>query len=338
MPPAVACPAGCSASGLASCDTAACALGPWQRLGLRLRQPQTAQHLEELNLETCRLVSQARRAIQRQRPQAWQCQRAMPTAAPLGLLLLLLGLLAVTPSAAKQVRGVAAALEAGEQLAAKGRYVDAERAFVTVLKHKPDSAKALLNLGTLLPTLGRHAEGLSALEQLVAIAPRNPSAHFSLGRLQAMGASHAASVDSLRRSSELLLASEPERAAGTSTDLSASVLQGLGASLLHLGRYAEALDVSDTFSAVRQLPARALSNRASALLHLGRAAEALADWDAAIAAESKDLSLLVLRAQGLRRLGRGKEAAENLITALTGMVGSYVHRHSLHTLVFRDLT
>ena len=87
-------------------------------------------------------------------------------------LLLLLGLLLATPpSAAKQVRGVAAALAAGEELAAKDRYVDAERAFVTVLKHKPDSAKALLNLGTLLPTLGRQAEGLSALERLVAIAP-----------------------------------------------------------------------------------------------------------------------------------------------------------------------
>ena len=134
-----------------------------------------------------------------------------------------------------------------------------------------------------------------------------------------MGGAHAAAVGSLRRATLLL---EDSERTTPSTDLAASVLQGLGASLLHLGRYAEALEVSDTFGAVRRLPARALSNRASALLHLDRGAEALADWDAAIAAESQDLSLLILRAQGLRRLGRGKEAAADLIAALSGMIAS----------------
>eukprot|EP01046_Picozoa_sp_COSAG06_P063719 COSAG06_NODE_14921_length_1114_cov_4.920197_1_plen_301_part_00 len=231
--------------------------------------------------------------------------------APLALLLSLLAAAPQCSAGKTQVRGITATLEAGEKLAQKGRYADAERAFAMVLQHKPDNVRGLLNLGTLLPELGRQAEGLSALERLVTIAPGNPSGLFSLGRLQAMTERHASAVVSLRRASALLdVASSP------APDLSVSVLQGLGASLLHLGRYTEALDASDSFNAVLPLPPRALSNRASALLHLGRGDEALEGWAAAIAADRKDLSLLVLRAAALRQLGRGKEACEDLLIVL----------------------
>jgi tetratricopeptide (TPR) repeat protein len=231
--------------------------------------------------------------------------------APLALLLSLLAAAPQCSAGKTQVRGITATLEAGEKLAQKGRYADAERAFAMVLQHKPDNVRGLLNLGTLLPELGRQAEGLSALERLVTIAPGNPSGLFSLGRLQAMTERHASAVVSLRRASALLdVASSP------APDLSVSVLQGLGASLLHLGRYTEALNASDSFNAVLPLPPRALSNRASALLHLGRGDEALEGWAAAIAADRKDLSLLVLRAAALRQLGRGKEACEDLLIVL----------------------
>ena len=135
------------------------------------------------------------------------------------------------------MRGIAATLDAGERLAQKGRYVDAERAFRAVLKHAPHSARAMHDLGTLLPELGRQAEGLSALRQAASIAPSNPSVHYSLGRVQALANNHTSAVHSLRQASALL-----NEVVSPTVDLSISVLQGLGGSLLHLGRYAEALD------------------------------------------------------------------------------------------------
>ena len=233
-------------------------------------------------------------------------------------------------AAKTQVRGITATLEAGEKLAQQGRYPDAERAFRAVLKHKPDSARALHDLGTLLPELGRQAEGLSALRQVAAIAPTNPSVHYSLGRAQASADQHASAVESLRRASALL-----NEATSPDSTLSTSVLQGLGASLLHLGRYAEALDASDSFPYL-QLPARALSNRASALLHLGRVAVALDTWDAAVAASPQDLSLLALRASALRKLDRGKDAAESLLVVLREMVDNRRRDTELYELTLSD--
>ena len=233
-------------------------------------------------------------------------------------------------AAKTQVRGITATLEAGEKLAQQGRYPDAERAFRAVLKHKPDSARALHDLGTLLPEVGRQAEGLSALRQVAAIAPTNPSVHYSLGRAQALADQHASAIESLRRASALL-----NEAASPVANLSISVLQGLGASLLHLGRYAEALDASDSFPYL-QLPARALSNRASALLHLGRVAAALDTWDAAVAASPRDLSLLALRASALRKLDRGKDAAESLLVVLREMVDNQRHDTEHYELTLSD--
>lgn len=255
--------------------------------------------------------------------------------APLALLfvavMVLCSLAPRESSASKtQVRGVTATLDAGEKLAQRGRYVDAERAFRAVLKHQPDSARALHDLGTLLPELGRQAEGLSALRQVASIAPTNPSVYYSLGRAQALADQHASAVDSLRRASALL-SETPSPAA----NLSLSVLQGLGASLLHLGRYAEALEASDSFW-YQPLPARASSNRGSALLYLGRVEEALGTWDAAIAAEPQDLSLLALRASALRKLGRGKEAAENFLAVLREMVDHQSHDTELYELTLSD--
>lgn len=255
--------------------------------------------------------------------------------APLALMFVIGALLCSlapreTSAAKTQVRGVTATLDAGEKLAQRGRYLDAERAFRAVLKHQPESARALHDLGTLLPELGRQFEGLSALRQAASIAPTNPSVHYSLGRAQALADQHASAVDSLRRASALL-----SEAPSPAANLSLSVIQGLGASLLHLGRYAEALEVSDSFW-YQPLPPRALSNRGSALLHLGRVDEALGTWDAAIAAEPHDLSLLALRASALRKLGRGRDAAEDFLEVLREMVGHHRHDAELYELTLSD--
>lgn len=242
--------------------------------------------------------------------------------------------LAPRESAAKtQVRGVAATLDAGEKLAQRGRYVDAERAFRAVLKHKPDSTRAMHNLGTMLPELGRQAEGLSALRKAAFISPANPSVLYSLGRLQALVDQHASAVDSLRRASLIL-----DDVELPPVNLSTSVLQGLGASLLHLGRYAEALHLSDSVRYLRRpLPARALSNRASALLHLGRIDEALSNWNTAIGRTPQDLGLLALRASALRKVSRGKEAAEDLLVVLREMVEREHKNAELYELTLTDV-
>jgi tetratricopeptide (TPR) repeat protein len=74
-----------------------------------------------------------------------------------------------------------ARLNHGVQLAADGRYPEAEAELREALRLKEPVAKAHLNLGSILCSQQRFEEGVPHLERAIALDPESPTAHGNLG-------------------------------------------------------------------------------------------------------------------------------------------------------------
>ncbi|MEZ5333446.1 MAG: tetratricopeptide repeat protein [Thermoanaerobaculia bacterium] len=73
----------------------------------------------------------------------------------------------------------------GRQAFAAGAYEDAAAAFRQAAEFAPESARARVNLGTALGTLGDTDGALAAYEEALEIDPRNVTAHYNVGQLLA---------------------------------------------------------------------------------------------------------------------------------------------------------
>eukprot|EP01048_Picozoa_sp_COSAG05_P006672 COSAG05_NODE_443_length_9791_cov_14.720388_9_plen_367_part_00 len=124
-------------------------------------------------------------------------------------------------------------MAAAEKLVAQGRFSDAERAYSTVLTHQPTYTAAIGNRALVLSEMGRAAEAVAPLEQLVAVAPGNANLRLSLGRVLASLGRQAAALDTLK------LAVDLARQTGAST-IEGAANSGLSAAFMQLGRTAEA--------------------------------------------------------------------------------------------------
>jgi len=138
----------------------------------------------------------------------------------------------------KAVHGVTATLEAGLDLASRGRFVDAERAFATVLKHLPTNQPALGNRALVLSEMGRAAEAVAPLEQLIAASPQASDLHLNLGRVLAKLGRHEGALASLGTALQL------GKQAGGGQGVPGAH-QGIGHALLQLDRAAEAVLVAE---------------------------------------------------------------------------------------------
>ncbi len=248
---------------------------------------------------------------------------------------------------------LAAQIDQARRHCEASEFAAAERLCRRILDQAPGYLQALLLLGRILSTLGRHGEAIPALAALAAEFPHNGSVHSALGAaLQAAGR-HAAAVEPLRRAAEL----QPQAAA---------VRSNLGLALEKAGRPAEAIHAYENAVALDPdlLAARvnlgvALLNEGKpegALAHLRRAAElngakaanncllgraltalgnndeALACYERAIAAEPRGLAGWLGKGETLRALGRFDAAAQSFEQALAIDPELSIARHALATM------
>ena len=186
----------------------------------------------------------------------------------------------------------------------QGQDAEAAAVYRDVLRHQPDQAQALHNLGLLAVKAGDVSSGIEMFCTAIQHEPNNPRFHTNLAQtLRSVGrfeeavaaadralASQADFANAVlcRAQAYLALTQYAPAAAdfvrATALGLtSAEILQQYGQSLSGLRRHGEALTVFDQAVSLQPNNADARNHRGVALFQLGRYAEALADCDAAIA-------------------------------------------------------
>jgi tetratricopeptide (TPR) repeat protein len=189
-----------------------------------------------------------------------------------------------------------------------GRLEEGVEALRRSLEIDPRQAGALNNLGSALRVLGRPDEALDAYRQAVAAEPDYAEARANLaGLLHEQGMA-------LRREGRLeeALPRLQEAADVAPPEAAAVMLNDLGATLLDLGRPAQAAEPLARALALDPAYAAALNNQALALHALDRLDEAAARYDAAVALEPGAPALWLNRAETLCALGRFAEALDSL--------------------------
>jgi tetratricopeptide (TPR) repeat protein len=85
-----------------------------------------------------------------------------------------------------QVQGEVAAILRGRLAFAAGRFNEAAAAFADAVKAAPESARALINLGSAIGMIGDRQGAIERFEQALEIEPDNVTAHYNLGELLAL--------------------------------------------------------------------------------------------------------------------------------------------------------
>jgi tetratricopeptide (TPR) repeat protein len=145
----------------------------------------------------------------------------------------------------------------------QGYPAEAERAYRTVLAHRPDHAVAWNNLGNALGELGRRAEAIAALRNAWQRDPLYAEAYFNVGVLLHHEAALSGAVPAYRHA----LAARPDFAEAATN---------LGAALLDLGQGEEALVWQRRALAMAPNSPRAHVNHGVVLYGMGRTRDAIA--------------------------------------------------------------
>jgi tetratricopeptide (TPR) repeat protein len=194
------------------------------------------------------------------------------------------------------------AIEARARLMQRaGRLDDAIAAYEVLFNFKP--AAALSAKAAILLDLGREQEALDAYRALTSADPRDTTAWYNCGAIQAARGEHAAAFEYFQK------ALERDPGYGMA-------LYGAATALQKLGQPDEAMTVCDKL--LGQSPAEfdAWFLRGNLLYSLARAPEALAAFDKALALKPGNLAALCNRGETLRQLGRFPEAAAMFDEAL----------------------
>ena len=113
-------------------------------------------------------------------------------------------------------------IERAVLLAALNRQLDAQQAFVDILRRAPENFSALNEFGTLLTNMGAISAACRVYSEAIAHHPENPIAHVNLANLLLRANQH----EKAREHYEAVLRIDPEHAPAH---------QGLGAVLSDLG-------------------------------------------------------------------------------------------------------
>jgi FkbM family methyltransferase len=180
----------------------------------------------------------------------------------------------------------------------------AVRNFAAALRVRPKSPEALNNQGLALTRLNRLSEALECFDRAIAID--STSGEFFLNRGNALMA-----LDSL---DEALTSLDQALTLNSSY---AEAHNQRGNALIKLKRYEEALASFDKAIAINPTYAKALNNRAIALKELDRSNEALESCNRAIAIDPNYAKALSNRGNTLKDLGRLEEALADLDRAIS---------------------
>ena len=127
---------------------------------------------------------------------------------------------------ASRIRIIAASLS--------GDLEGAAGAYRALTEAAPNDAQAHFDLALVLEEAGRLEEAIPSMERVVALDPRNPEAHYAMGRLRARTGDSAAALQELNAA--LAIHAEAGNDEGRAT-----VLNGIGNTYLRMGRNDEAL-------------------------------------------------------------------------------------------------
>ncbi|MCB1826606.1 MAG: tetratricopeptide repeat protein [Candidatus Competibacteraceae bacterium] len=183
-----------------------------------------------------------------------------------------------------------------DRLVAEGHIEQAKELYLRICHFAPHRAYPWRRLAELQYSLNHFADCLRALEYVLRLEPRNPTALLlaSATLLETGGYEHA-----VRLADQVLNLDGTNRSAA---------LLNKSTALLRLGRFAEALTAVDAALELDGDHAIAYSNRGSALHGLERPDEALAALDQALALRPKSTVVQINRSAVLRALQRPEEA------------------------------
>jgi predicted O-linked N-acetylglucosamine transferase (SPINDLY family) len=185
----------------------------------------------------------------------------------------------------------------------EGRLADAERAYRSILRERPQDFEALHLLGALKLQQEEPREALGLIEAALEIDQGSASTHSNRGlALAALKRPEAALA-----SFDQALALDPG---------SADALASRADVLCDLARTDEALEDYDRALAIKPRLPFALINRGLALHGRGRDEEALASYEAALAIDPGNAEALNNRGVVLQELGRCREALASYERAL----------------------
>ncbi len=191
-----------------------------------------------------------------------------------------------------------------------GEHVRALKAFDSALKLQPHQAAIHSNRGNALKELGNLPEALKSYATALAIEPKNLDTLHNRAVVLAL---HGQYAEALRDYDYLLASHASPKAAH---------LIGRAATLVALGRNAEALDCADQALALAPGDVAAHIQRGVALLRLERHAEAVASFDRALEMQADLPEVLNNRGVALAALGRAPEALDSFLRSLAFKVSS----------------
>jgi tetratricopeptide (TPR) repeat protein len=184
-----------------------------------------------------------------------------------------------------------------------GRFAEAEKNYLQILKAQPNHFDSLHLLGVIYHQRGNHAE---AVRQIDVALKRNPNAASALSN-------RGNALQELKQFDEAL--ASYDKAIALKPDY-AEVFNNRGNALKKLKRLDEALASYDHALALRPDYADALNDRGAILQELKRLDEALASYDRALAVRPDYTEALCNRGVVLRELKRRDEALASYDQAL----------------------
>jgi tetratricopeptide (TPR) repeat protein len=185
----------------------------------------------------------------------------------------------------------------------QGKLSEAEHSYLRILAAAPGNTHARYSLGMLRAQQGRLQEALDLIGGVLTAIPNSPEMLWTYGDLLLKAGRYAEALASFDRG----LSYEPRNP---------SLLLGRGDALQGLQQHQAALESYDRALATQTHDAVVHCNRGNALMSMGRLEEALAAFDAAVAVQPDNFILHNNRGNALKELGRLKEAVAALDTTL----------------------
>ena len=185
----------------------------------------------------------------------------------------------------------------------KGRFAEAERLYLRILKDKPDNFDAQHMLGFLRYHQRRYTEALHLIGSALEINPNEAGALSNYGLV----------LMALKRSEDALASYDKALAINP---VFAEALSNRGNALQELKRYEDALASYDEALAIKPALAEALYNRGNILRELKRYEHALASYDKALAIKLDYAEAANNRGNTLQELKRYEDALASYDKAL----------------------
>jgi tetratricopeptide (TPR) repeat protein len=181
----------------------------------------------------------------------------------------------------------------------QGKLSEAEQSYLRILAAAPGNPQASYSLGMLRAQQGRLEEALDLIGGVLKAIPNSPEMLWNHGNLLLQAGRYAEALASFDRG----LGYEPGNP---------SLLLGRGDGLHGLQRHEAALESYDRALAIQPDDPVVHCNRGNTLMSMGRLEEALAAFDAAVAIQPDNFIVHNNRGNALKELGRLTEAVAAL--------------------------